>query len=669
MDTSTQMNPELLQIQNRLLNLTNQIDLIHTNIDRLTTDMRSSGVQIDSLTRNLTHPDASQQIADNWSEIFVRLEEYQDKMDGLLSIARQSAGSQQLTELSQALLDTNGHVARNQEQLDELAKSLKKLTRTQFKANTLVESKDQHLNTAFSTLQDMATQREAATEEQSQQAAEEVNQLRKNARTELVAEMLPAIDSLERALASGTSLSERQKQEVENYLQNTSIAMPLASMTSAVTPKKSTWGRLISALVNAEEPTPQPLLPSVSEVESAALIEQAERHAANLSQMTANSDAWLDGLHLVRERFLSVLATENVEPIPALGEPFDPRLHVAVSTENSEDVANNTIVDVLRSGYYQDGRILRYAEVSVARNESAVEPKPVTLVDEPSQEDYNEHGEHDDSNSLLDVVGSAVVGGAVVAAVDASISHNDDPEIDPEIDPESEAEIDIDLETPPEIEVSELNELPNIDIAPVDTLPEIDFAKTDSAGTNLDVDVPAIEGEPILSPEQMSDYVPAVSRAYIDENAAERTSIVNYMLGKPTKTDEGIYIESDTKNDTAEVSAAHISSIFDTDEQVSMSREMDEETFASLDITEMNDNVANNGIAVQDRAYDRAGDRAGGRAYDRAGDTANSIRNNMSNSAAGTPYPDKTNVQSDISWVQYESPKRKSWLTRFFGSS
>jgi len=207
MDASTQVNPELSQIQNRLLNLTNQIEHIHTNIDRLTADMQSSGIQLDALTRNLTSPNSNQHFTEHWSQMFERLEEYHDKMDDLLGLTKQSAGSQQLNELAQALSQTNENVARNQEQLDELANSLKKLTRTQFKANTLGENKDQHLGTAFNTLQDMATRRETADEDHILQNRVQMDQARKEGRTELVAEMLPAMDSLERALESGTAPS------------------------------------------------------------------------------------------------------------------------------------------------------------------------------------------------------------------------------------------------------------------------------------------------------------------------------------------------------------------------------------------------------------------------------------------------------------------------------
>ena len=77
--------------------------------------------------------------------------------------------------------------------------------------------------------------------------------------------------------------------------------------------------------------------------------------------------AWLQGLALVRDRFVSLLAGEGIQAIDALHQAFDPRLHVAVETETRSDVPPDTVVRVLRKGYRQSDRVLRYAEVVVAR--------------------------------------------------------------------------------------------------------------------------------------------------------------------------------------------------------------------------------------------------------------------------------------------------------------
>ena len=71
---------------------------------------------------------------------------------------------------------------------------------------------------------------------------------------------------------------------------------------------------------------------------------------------------------MVRKQFLDTLAKLNVEEIEALGKPFDPELHNAVSqVEAKEGQEENTITAVLQKGYRMGERIIRYSMVQVAR--------------------------------------------------------------------------------------------------------------------------------------------------------------------------------------------------------------------------------------------------------------------------------------------------------------
>jgi hypothetical protein len=97
-------------------------------------------------------------------------------------------------------------------------------------------------------------------------------------------------------------------------------------------------------------------------------------------------NAWLRGLALVRDRFLALMAQEGIQPIPALKQPFDPRLHVVVQSEARSDFPPNTIVREVRRGFRQANRVLRYAEVVVARTPPATSSttSPATSAGTPS---------------------------------------------------------------------------------------------------------------------------------------------------------------------------------------------------------------------------------------------------------------------------------------------
>jgi len=87
------------------------------------------------------------------------------------------------------------------------------------------------------------------------------------------------------------------------------------------------------------------------------------------------TSSWLSGLGLVRDRFTALLAIEGIQTLPALGQPFDPRLHLAIEAEERSDAPANTVVRVLRQGYRQRQRVLRYAEVVVSRQPVKVEAR------------------------------------------------------------------------------------------------------------------------------------------------------------------------------------------------------------------------------------------------------------------------------------------------------
>ena len=57
---------------------------------------------------------------------------------------------------------------------------------------------------------------------------------------------------------------------------------------------------------------------------------------------------------------LETLEREGFAPIPAVGEPFDPKVHEAVSGPGESDGEGELLVDVeLRRGYVMRGRVIR----------------------------------------------------------------------------------------------------------------------------------------------------------------------------------------------------------------------------------------------------------------------------------------------------------------------
>jgi molecular chaperone GrpE len=74
-----------------------------------------------------------------------------------------------------------------------------------------------------------------------------------------------------------------------------------------------------------------------------------------------------EGLRAVLEQMDSVLARQGVVRIGEAGDRFDPERHEAVAVQASAELPDRTIVAVQRAGFALGDRVVRPAQVVVAR--------------------------------------------------------------------------------------------------------------------------------------------------------------------------------------------------------------------------------------------------------------------------------------------------------------
>ena len=73
-----------------------------------------------------------------------------------------------------------------------------------------------------------------------------------------------------------------------------------------------------------------------------------------------------DGLELVHRQFLSALAKHGIEPIVAIGQPFDANQHESLMQQPSADHPAGTVLAELGKGYRLKDRVLRPTKVAVS---------------------------------------------------------------------------------------------------------------------------------------------------------------------------------------------------------------------------------------------------------------------------------------------------------------
>lgn len=83
-------------------------------------------------------------------------------------------------------------------------------------------------------------------------------------------------------------------------------------------------------------------------------------------EQPCGDEAYVTGIQLTMRSLREVLAGLGVTEIPALGAPFDPRVHEAMDHIEDPELGENVVAKVVLTGFYQEDTVLRHALVVVA---------------------------------------------------------------------------------------------------------------------------------------------------------------------------------------------------------------------------------------------------------------------------------------------------------------
>jgi len=79
-----------------------------------------------------------------------------------------------------------------------------------------------------------------------------------------------------------------------------------------------------------------------------------------------SDNPWIGGVSMIQRKFVTLLEQYQVEAIDPTGDLFDPNLHQAIGTEESDEVESGHVTETLQKGYRAGDKILRLALVKVA---------------------------------------------------------------------------------------------------------------------------------------------------------------------------------------------------------------------------------------------------------------------------------------------------------------
>lgn len=175
-------------------------------------------------------------------------------------------------------------------------------------------------------------------------SSEEISPEEKATEEEVRAETL----TLEEMAAEVSRLQERENELTQQFLR---------LQADFENHKRRTREQMKETILRANENLIRELLP---------VLDNLERAMAAVSE--DNGESVRSGIELVYKQFLDVLQKEGLKPIPAAGEPFDPRIHEAVmQVETDDPEMDGRVVEELQKGYSFHDRVLRASMVKVGK--------------------------------------------------------------------------------------------------------------------------------------------------------------------------------------------------------------------------------------------------------------------------------------------------------------
>ena len=95
------------------------------------------------------------------------------------------------------------------------------------------------------------------------------------------------------------------------------------------------------------------------------ILDNFERALA--TDNSTDVEGYAQGMKLIFDQLLGVLTKSGLVEVKALGEEFDPNMHNAVMTADSEEYDSNKVCSVLQKGYTLNGKVIRPSMVTVAK--------------------------------------------------------------------------------------------------------------------------------------------------------------------------------------------------------------------------------------------------------------------------------------------------------------
>jgi molecular chaperone GrpE len=147
-----------------------------------------------------------------------------------------------------------------------------------------------------------------------------------------------------------SELDELRKQSEENYQRYVRAQADFDNFRRRARQEKEDFAKYASLKLIEQ------LLPVVDNFE----------RALSSSKETKDFDALIKGLDMTYRQLDQLLVQEGLQPIEAIGQPFNPEFHQAIMQVESEEHGEGIILEELQKGYILKDKVVRPAMVKVS---------------------------------------------------------------------------------------------------------------------------------------------------------------------------------------------------------------------------------------------------------------------------------------------------------------
>ena len=182
------------------------------------------------------------------------------------------------------------------------------------------------------------------------------------------AEEIPAETVIEETAEAEAPVPEAPAAEGEDSLAEGKASAALARAKKALKAQEDAYLRLAAEYDNFRRRTIKEKSEAYTNAKADAALkflpvyDNLERA---LNQGTED-EAFLKGVEMTMTQLLDVLASLDIKPIEAVGQPFDPNLHNAVMHIEDEKYGENTVAACFQTGFMMGEKVIRFAMVQVA---------------------------------------------------------------------------------------------------------------------------------------------------------------------------------------------------------------------------------------------------------------------------------------------------------------